>query len=251
MDSKVLATAAGHEITEDEVNRFINNMPQDQRSYMSNPAARAQLLEQIIHLHLFAAYGKEINIQDTEAYKQVLANVETEILSNMAISEVIKDTDVTEGEIKAYYEENKARFVSAPSASAKHILVDSEEKCLDVLKEINDGEKTFEEAAQAYSTCPSKERGGDLGTFGRGQMVPEFDNAVFSAEVGKILGPVKTQFGYHLIRVESLIPGETQPYEAIKGQLRNNLLQNAQQEVYSKKVAELTEKYGVTRNQED
>ena len=75
METKVLAVAAGHEITEDEVNQFINNMPQEQRAYMSNPQARAQLLEQIIHLHLFAAYGKkELNIPATDAYKKVLEN---------------------------------------------------------------------------------------------------------------------------------------------------------------------------------
>lgn len=249
METKVLAVAAGHEITEDEVNQFINNMPQEQRAYMSNPQARAQLLEQIIHLHLFAAYGKEeLNIPATDAYKKVLENVQTEIISNMAVTETIKNSTVTDEEVEAYYEENKDRFVSAPTASAKHILVDTEDKCNEVLAEINAGTKTFEDAAKEYSTCPSKERGGDLGTFGKGQMVPEFDAAVFGAEVGKVLGPVKTQFGYHLIRVKELRQAETQPFESVKDQIRQSLVQAAQKKTYSEKVAELEGKYGVTRN---
>ena len=181
-------------------------------------------------------------------YKKVLENVQTEIISNMAVTETIKNSTVTDEEVEAYYEENKDRFVSAPTASAKHILVDTEDKCNEVLAEINAGTKTFEDAAKEYSTCPSKERGGDLGTFGKGQMVPEFDAAVFGAEVGKVLGPVKTQFGYHLIRVEELHQAETQPFESVKDQIRQSLVQAAQKKTYSEKVAELEGKYGVTRN---
>ncbi|XP_076037895.1 peptidyl-prolyl cis-trans isomerase C-like [Oratosquilla oratoria] len=83
-------------------------------------------------------------------------------------------------------------------ASARHILVDSEEKCLDLLKQINDG-GDFAKLAAEHSSCPSGQSGGELGTFGPGQMVPEFDRVVFSAEVGTVQGPVKTQFGYHLL----------------------------------------------------
>lgn len=86
------------------------------------------------------------------------------------------------------------------SAKARHILVDSEEKCQQLKDEIAAG-ADFAELAQQYSNCPSGRRGGDLGEFGPGQMVREFDEVVFSAEVGKVEGPVKTQFGYHLIEV--------------------------------------------------
>ncbi|MBD3895118.1 peptidylprolyl isomerase [Halomonas sp. ML-15] len=85
-------------------------------------------------------------------------------------------------------------------ASARHILVDSEEKCLSLKQEIEDG-KDFAEVAKAHSSCPSGRQGGDLGSFGPGQMVPEFDKVVFSAELNEVQGPVKTQFGYHLLEV--------------------------------------------------
>ena len=87
------------------------------------------------------------------------------------------------------------------TASARHILVNDESKCLDLKEQINSGKTTFEEAARDHSLCPSGVKGGDLGTFGQGQMVPEFDKVVFEDEVGVIHGPVKTQFGYHLLEV--------------------------------------------------
>lgn len=85
-------------------------------------------------------------------------------------------------------------------ASARHILVATEEACLQLKQEIEGG-TDFAEAARQHSTCPSGRSGGDLGSFGRGMMVPEFDQVVFSAPLNEVQGPVKTQFGYHLLEV--------------------------------------------------
>ncbi len=88
------------------------------------------------------------------------------------------------------------------SASARHLLVESKEKCLELKKEIEGG-ADFAEVARAHSKCPSGASGGDLGEFRPGQMVPEFDTVVFNEELGKVHGPVKTQFGFHLIEITS------------------------------------------------
>ena len=87
-------------------------------------------------------------------------------------------------------------------ASARHILVNSEEKCLELKQQIEAG-SDFAEQAKKHSSCPSGAQGGDLGEFGPGMMVPAFDKVVFSAPVGVVQGPVKTQFGYHLLEVTS------------------------------------------------
>ncbi len=86
------------------------------------------------------------------------------------------------------------------SASARHILVDSEEKCLELKAEIEGG-ADFADVARQHSSCPSGRQGGELGTFSPGQMVKEFDEVVFSGELNTVLGPVQTQFGYHLLEV--------------------------------------------------
>jgi peptidyl-prolyl cis-trans isomerase C len=87
-------------------------------------------------------------------------------------------------------------------AAARHILVETKEKCEDLKKQIEAG-ADFADVAKQYSKCPSGQEGGDLGTFTPGQMVPEFDQVVFSADVGKVHGPVQTEFGYHLIEITS------------------------------------------------
>ena len=87
-------------------------------------------------------------------------------------------------------------------ATARHILVDSEEICLELKKEIEQG-SDFANVAKDNSSCPSSAQGGDLGEFSPGMMVPEFDKVVFSAPINTVQGPVKTQFGYHLLEVTS------------------------------------------------
>ncbi len=87
-------------------------------------------------------------------------------------------------------------------ARARHILVNTEAECLDLKTQIEGG-TNFEEIAKSHSRCPSGKQGGDLGEFSKGDMVPEFDQVVFSADVGKVHGPVQTQFGYHLIEITS------------------------------------------------
>lgn len=88
------------------------------------------------------------------------------------------------------------------TAKARHILVDTEEKCNDLKQQITDG-ADFADVARDNSSCPSGKTGGDLGEFGPGQMVKEFDDVVFSGEIGVVHGPVKTQFGYHLLEITS------------------------------------------------
>jgi peptidyl-prolyl cis-trans isomerase C len=87
-------------------------------------------------------------------------------------------------------------------ARARHILVEDKTLCLDLLNKINEG-TDFAEVAAAHSKCPSGQKGGDLGEFGPGMMVKEFDKVVFSGDIGHIYGPIKTQFGYHLIEITS------------------------------------------------
>lgn len=89
-----------------------------------------------------------------------------------------------------------------PTARASHILVSSEKACSDLKDRISEG-LDFAEAAKTHSTCPSAKKGGDLGSFGPGEMVREFDEVVFHKEVGTVHGPVKTRFGWHLVRIDA------------------------------------------------
>ena len=168
------------------------------------------------------------------------------MLKQYAINKVLSNVTLTEEEKKAFFEANKSKFNKPESASAKHILVDSEELANDILNKINNNEMTFEAAASAHSTCPSKDAGGDLGTFTRGQMVPEFEEAVFNMKNGEVSGPVKTQFGYHLIKLENLQAGGESEYEEVRNEIERSLMYQKQSEAYNKELNNLKSKYNDT-----
>lgn len=243
MSQEILAVVAGEMITKADLDVYLQGVPREQQAYASNPAFREQFLEQLISLYLFAKKGEEDKLEETEEFKKVMANARREILAQFAMREVLKDIEISEEEIRAFYDANQAQFQKGATVSAKHILVDTEEKCNEVLAEINNCEKTFEEAAQSYSTCPSGQRGGDLGAFGKGQMVPEFEKAAFEAEIGQVVGPVKTQFGAHLIKVEAKNEAVVASFEEVKEAIRQNLLQQKQNQVYTSALNALKEKY--------
>ena len=247
MSEKILAVAGGHEITEKELNDLIANYPKEQQIYLSDPRAKEELVEQLIGFHLFAKMAEDEKIKESAEYKETLAKMENELASHMAATSVIDKVTLTDEEVAAYFQAHKAQFAAGAQVRAKHILVDSEDKAKKVAQEIASGSKSFEDAAKEYSSCPSKEKGGDLGFFGKGQMVPEFEKAAFEAEIGALTGPVKTQFGYHLIRVEDKKEETPADFESIKGQLYENLLQQKKQAAYMEAIKELENKYGVER----
>jgi peptidyl-prolyl cis-trans isomerase C len=247
MSETVLAIAAGHEITSADVDAFIQRLPQQQQAYASNPQFRAQALQQLIDMYLFEQKAIDEKLEETEEFQQMLASVKSDLLSRMAMTNVIQAVTVSDEEKAEFYEANKAQFAQPATVSAKHILTDEEEGCVKAAGEIQAGEKTFEEAAMEYSTCPSKAQGGDLGPFGRGQMVKEFEDAAFDGELNKVLGPVKTQFGYHLIYVYDKQEAATKSYEEVKDQVDNMALQQKQQKEFDNVVTALADKYGVEK----
>ena len=243
MAQEVLAVVAGHEITEEELAMFVKGLPREQQIYASNPQFRNQCIEQITAIHMFAAYGEEEKLNETEEFEKIMKSARTDILAQLAMNKVMGSISVTEEEIKEFYEDNKAQFKKGETVSAKHILVKEEDECNAILAAINAGEKTFEDAAKESSTCPSGQQGGSLGEFGKGQMVKEFEDAAFAAEIGAVVGPVATQFGFHLIKVEAKSEASELPYEEVKGQIERQLLTGKQNTAYAAKVAELKAKY--------
>lgn len=243
MSTNILAKIAGKEITEADFEAFLKGVPREQQAYISNPEFRKQCLDQLVSLHLFAKLGEELKLEETQEFKKVIENAKTDILAQLAMKEILGGITVTEEELTAFYEMNKQEFKKGATINAKHILTDSEEKCNDILAAIGKGEKTFEDAAKEFSTCPSGAKGGDLGTFGKRQMVKEFEEAAFAAEIGQVIGPVKTQFGYHLIKVEKKNEETIATFEEVRETIRRNLLQQKQNAVYTAKVSELRGKY--------
>lgn len=242
-ENKVLAVVAGEEVLESDLDDFLKNVPQQQQAYVSDPHFRQQYLEQLIALRMFTKEGEEEKLDETPEFREIMESARKDILAQMMIAEVLKGIDVTEDEAEDYYHANPKQFSKGETVKAKHILVETEEKCREILEAVSKGEKSFEDAAKEFSTCPSGQNGGDLGEFGKGQMVPEFEKAAFAAGAGEVVGPVKTSFGYHLIKVTGKSEAVKTPFEDVKTSIMQTLLQQKQNDAYNAKVRELKGKY--------
>lgn len=230
-------------IEEKDVDQFIETLPREQKIYKDVPQFRKQIEERLEQICLFAMLGEEQKVEESDEYKEAMALTMRDIKGQLAMANLLRGVDATEEEAAAYYEEHKEEFATESNATASHILVDDEELINKIKAEIESGDKTFEEAAKEYSTCPSSAKGGSLGTFGKGQMVKEFEDAAFEGEIGAILGPVKTQFGFHLIRVDDRKEGVIPEFEGIKTQVRGHLVNKRQQEIFDTELKRLRDTY--------
>lgn len=246
MEDKVLASVGGKNITEQDVTMALTQMGQRGQNY-NNPQGRAMILDQLINRRLFLMDATRNLYEREPAFKEQMQRVKEDMLTTYAMQKALEKVKVTEEEAKTYYENNKDKFVSGVTFNASHILVDSEEKANGLLAQIKAGEISFEEAASQYSTCPSGKQGGNLGDFGSGQMVPEFENACAAMEVGELSAPVQTQFGYHLILLNKKEEGGEMTYEEIKENLMEALKEEKQQAAYQSKVNQLKILYPVDK----
>ena len=243
--SKILARVGDLTVTEDEVKEFIASLGQRGAAY-NNPEGMRTVLQQLISDKLFLLDARRNLYEGETAFREQLAKFKERLLISYATDKVITNVRVDETEVRAYFDENSAQFNTEESVNASHILVKSEEEALEILAKINAGEISFEDAAKAHSTCPSKDNGGNLGDFGRGQMVPEFDTAVFEMEEGEVSkAPVKTQFGYHLIKLNKKTPAQPMEYSQIKDELKNMLLSEKRRKAYESKINQLKIAYPV------
>lgn len=245
-EARILATVAGEAITEVDVEEMLASLGQNAAAY-DNPKGRAVILEQLINRKLILLDAKRNLFERDAEFKEELARVKDELLYNYAIQKAVAGTKVTDDEVKTFYEEHREDLVSGERIDVSHILVEDEDRCADIKRQIEEGSVSFEDAASKYSSCPSRESGGSLGEAVRGQFVPEFENAAFAAEPGVIVGPVKTQFGYHLIRVNSKSPAENMKFEDVKDNLRMSIMQDKQQKAYQSKVRQLMIMYPVDK----
>ncbi|MDI6735347.1 MAG: peptidylprolyl isomerase [bacterium] len=196
----------------------------------------------------------EIKIPEQEIRKEFCKDNEKIRLKYVYIKseedKVIPGT-ITETEIEDYYTKHSQEYQEPEQVRARHILIKEDRLVLeDILKQIHAG-GNFEELAKKYSTCPSNARGGDLGFFGRGQMVKPFEDAAFSLKPGEISGIVETQFGFHIIKLEERREARTRPIDEAKEEIENTInfqkvkeeaqkiAQSKTDEIYSKIATDL------------
>ncbi len=244
--SKILATVGGMPITEEDVDSFLAGLGQRGQSY-NNPEGRKIVLEQLIGNKLLLLDAKRNLIEAEPAFKAQLARLKDNLLSSYAAEKVISAVTVSDKDARDFYDANPDKFLSEESVNASHILVETEEQARELIVKLQDG-ASFEELAAEHSSCPSKANGGNLGDFGKGQMVPEFDKAVFEMEVGTVSAePVATQFGYHVIKLNSKSEASVMAFEEIAEEIKRALLADKQQKAYESKINQLKILYPVDK----
>lgn len=217
----VVARIAGEEILLVEILRMAERLP-EQYKKLPLPAVYPSLLQRSIDARLVAAAGRAAGYAENDAVKIRVRDAENQIISEIFLTEAVGKR-VTEDSLRAEYEKRKDSLASGDQVKARHILLETEEDARAVIEALNEG-GDFAELASDKSTGPSASSGGDLGWFGKGQMVPEFSEAAFGLDPGTFTTePVKTQFGFHVILVEDRKAGEAPPFEQARQQLSSEM----------------------------
>jgi len=223
---KVLANVNGTPITEDDlklaemdIGAELGRMPEMQR--------RRATLEYLIQVRLLSTAARRDKLETGDAYKKRIDYFRERALRDTYFESKVMNA-VTDAEAKDIYQKRIAAMPSGGQIRARHILVKTEAEARDVAELINRGQE-FAELAKKKSTGPSGPRGGDLGYFSQGDMVKEFETAAFKLKVGQVSEPVKTKFGWHLIKIED--KRKAAPFEEVKDQVKTELIYKKAQEV--------------------
>ena len=250
-----LATVDGAKISDEDVNNALMQATQGRLAQLpadKQEQLKKQFLEELIAKQVIYEDAKKKGITNTKEYKDQLEKIIESIKKDLAIKlwqkKLFESIKISDKELRDYYNKNKQEFMQKESVHARHILLKSEEEAKRVIDELKGlkGEalkKKFIELAKEKSTGPSGPRGGDLGYFAKGQMVPAFEKAAFNTAVGDITTtPVKTQFGYHVIYVEDKKKAATKPFNEVKPYIEQRLKMEKFREVLQKRMQELKSK---------
>lgn len=237
--------------------------PQLQMMIAQNPQAKEQLVERWTQITLLAMKARDMKLDQEPEVKSRIEDLKNSLLAQEMIrKEIDKDISVSDEEAKDFYEKNKAEFSQPEMIRARHILIrvqsgapekawkEAEAKAKDIKKKLEKG-ADFAQLAKQYSEDPgTKDKGGDLGLFPKGRMVPEFEAAAFALKPGTISAPVKTQFGYHIIKVEEKKPAEVKTLKEAMPQVKQMVKMEKQQEELKKLIDQIKTKYPVKINKD-
>ena len=239
--SDILATVNGKNITKQEAETFVKSQSPQASFATLTPAQQAMIVDRLVEKNLFIELAAKEGIDKKPEFQRNMEKIKEELLVNMWMKEQMDNAVVSDSEAKAFYDKNQDKFKQKATVHARHILVKDEKEAQAIIDEMKtlkgDALKAkFIELAKAKSTGPSGPKGGDLGNFSKGQMVPEFSKAVWGLDVGSMTtAPVKTQFGYHVIYLEGKNEAAATPYDKVK----ENIIASLKQQQFAKKIAEV------------
>lgn len=245
----ILATINKEVITADDLNERIKAYPQQYDVIMKNPEYKEKILDQLIDESALYTYAKDQGTEKTEAFQKQLSIAKKQMAIAMVLKDATQKVSVTETELREYYAANISQFNSVEERKLSHILVSDENDAEAILKEIKAG-ASFADIAKKKSVDPSGERGGELGWFVKnGQLVSEFENAAFSLKnKGDISNVVKTQFGYHIIRLDDVGMRKKVDFIQAKPKIEEYLRVKKAEQLVKKLLEDIKKKYKITKD---
>lgn len=223
LGNPVVAVVEGEEIKRSDVFTFIGSLPEQVRQ-MPIQNLFPLALEQVINNRVISEKAKSSQLEADPEVEKMFTQAKGQIIRNVFVERQVT-AEVSQKKLLKEYEALLTQLEDVQETHARHILVDSEEKAKEVVGKLDGGAK-FEDLVNEYSTGPSKESGGDLGYFAKNEMVPEFGDAAFALDVGNYTkNPIKTQFGWHIIKVEDRRKRPEPKFEDVKLQLEQQLRQ--------------------------
>jgi len=252
MATDILATVDGKNITKQDGEAFVRATA-PQTTFEKLPAEQQKMIaERLVERALFVEAARKENVADDPEFKSNIEKLKEELLVSLWMKKQMDNAIVSDSEAQDYYKSNPDKFVMPKNVHARHILVADEKTAQDIIAELKDLKEEalktkFIELAKAKSTGPTGEKGGDLGSFAQGQMVPEFDKAAFALNKGEItLAPVKTQFGFHVIYLEDKKDESTVAFDQVKEKIIQSLKQKQFQTKLKEVAKEMKSKAKIT-----
>ncbi len=227
-DSKVVAKVNGVEITEKDIDLARAEVG-DQLANIPAKDRRRDLLLYLIENQLLADAAKKEKLDQGPKSEELMKYYQRRALHDAYFNDKIREA-VTDEQLKKIYDTEVAKVKPQTEFNARHILVKTEEDAHDIVERLNRG-SDFAELAKEKSTGPSGAQGGDLGYFAKGRMVPEFEAAVLKLKKGDVSDPVKTQFGWHVIKLEDIRESKPPAFDDVKDGLKSGLVRQKAVEV--------------------
>ena len=238
-------------ISEDDFHKEISLIPEWARKNFSGKEGKERFLQELINKELIYQDAINRGLQnDRELAEKIEEFRKMSLLTIVLKQEIEEKAEVTESEIKEFYDGNPENFKTGAEVRARHILVDTEEKANDILNSIIKGEKFIELAKTFSMDKGSAQNGGDLGFFSRGRMIPEFEETAFSLKKGEPSKPVKTTYGYHIIEVTDKREGSQIKFEEAKENIKNKLVKEKQKALFESYIETLKNKTDIKTDEE-
>jgi peptidyl-prolyl cis-trans isomerase C len=228
----VLAKVNGVEIRQSDLNMAEEELGSSQLAQMDPATKRENLLSYVIDLKIVSKAAEDKKLGESDAFKKSLAFARDRLLMDKLLTDEAKAA-TTDAAMRKVYDEASQQMGGDEEVRARHILVETEDDAKQILDELKKG-GDFADIAKKKSKDPGASDGGDLGYFTKEQMVPEFSKVAFETDPGKIADPVKSQFGWHVIKVEDKRKRKAPDFETVKPQIETYVTRKAQADLVSK-----------------